>query len=335
MEDSTHLSLEGTLTSLYAPELRFNASSSSLQGKEISISGTIGGQPISIIHASGCSPRRSKQNLLINSNSFSFILACDDIVKEAEPVTGIRGLRSLFAGLYPFDSQVIELNFKGLNFHLTTSLHIEIPHLLTRYYKGTENLQHVFSEGGLRAVSYMGGICEDGEGFRMHLHYKSLDAFRRIANPALTMISVAYLDLAAILTGGSAWRDNPAVIFGLLCINATALGSLAAIRVGSTLRSLLNMARLAAVIWVLIITFAIRTGGLPGIGLIVDIGIKGAIMWLLITSCFSFLVYPLEDDSNRRGKKFAWLSILCFLVWAAWLFIEPLAVAKSFSVMRG
>lgn len=333
MQNTIHLSLEATLTSLYAPEIRFKGSSLSLTGKEILIGGTIGGQPISIIHASGCSPDRSKKSFQINSDSFSFILAWDDIIKEAAPVTGIKGLHSLFAGLYPFDSQVIELEFSGINFHLITSLHIEIPHFLTRYYRGTENLQHVFSEGGLRDVSYMGGICEDGERFCMHLHYKSLDAFRRIANPALTMISIALLDLTVVLAGGSGWRDKPAVIFGLLCVNATAFGSLAAIRVGSTLRSLLNMARLAAVIWVLILTFAIRTGGLPGLELIVDIGLKGAIVWLFITACFAFLIYPIEDDSIRRERKFTWLSIAGFLIWAASFFIEPLVVAKSFSVM--
>ena len=198
MRKIVHLSLEITITSLYAPEIRCTGSSSLLINKEISIEGLIGDQSISIIHASGCIPNRDDHKLLIENETFSFILAPVYIVKEAEPGKVTEGLMSLVAGLYPFESKVIELKFSGVSFELTTSIHIEIPHYLTRYHKGTINLQHVFSEGGLRAPSYMGGICEEGQKFKMHLHYKSIDAFRRIASPALTMVAITYLNLAAV-----------------------------------------------------------------------------------------------------------------------------------------
>lgn len=331
MMNNAHLSLEGTITSLYAPEIRFNGSSSSLVEKELRICGSIGGLPISIIHASGCTPNRNERILQLDSQTFSFILAWSDLVEESTPVSGARGLRALVAGLYPFDSQVIELQFSGVGFNLTTSLHIEIPHYLTRYYKGTKNLQHVFCESGRRAVSYMGGICEEGEMFCMHLHYKSLDAFRRIAGPALIMISVAFLDLTAVLAGGNDWRNNPGVIFGMLTINATAFGGLAAIRVGSTQRSFLNVIRLVAIIWVLALTLAIRTGGLPHLKVVVDGGLKACIVWLAMTAGFAFGVYPIVGDRARRGRIFALISIAGFVLWAASiLLLDPLAVAKLF-----
>ena len=332
MVEKLHLSLEAKLTSLYAPELRFTAIAPSLLEKEIRIRGTIGGQPISIIQATGCSPTKSENLLKINNVEFSFILAWEDLVKEAAPYTGLKGLRSFFAGIFPFDSKIIELEFSGDNFPLTTSFHIELPHYITRYYNDTVNLQHVFSESGMRAPSYMGGICEDGEKFQMHLHYKSLDAFRRIANPAITMISVIYLDLAAILTGGADWRNKPAVIFGVLCINATAFGNLAAIRVGSTTRSLLNVARLVAVLWVLLLTLTIRGGGLPGIEHVVDLGIKGCIVWLMITAYFSFMTYAAERNMKVREKRFLWLSIIGLFIWMAlYFFLEPFSTAVLYS----
>jgi hypothetical protein len=178
----------------------------------------------------------------------------------------------------------------------------------------------------------MGGICENGEIFQMHLHYKSLDAFRRIANPALTMISVVYLDLAAVLAGGSDWRDKPAVIFGVLCINAAAFGNLAAIRVGSTTRSLLNLVRLVAVLWVLILTFSIRSGGMPGLETIIDLGLKGSMVWLFITAYFSFTTYSYERNMNNREKKFALLSLLGLFIWMAFYFvIDPLSTSVLFA----
>jgi len=332
MNDKFHLSLEATITSLYAPELRFTAAGASLVGKEIVVGGTIGGQPISIIQVSGCAPTKNKNTLLVHNEEFSFILAWEDIVKEAAPYTGLKGLKTFVAGIFPFDSQLIELKFTGLNFSLTTSLHIELPHYVTRYYNDTKNLQHVFSESGLRAPSYMGGICKDGEQFQMHLHYKSLDAFRRIANPALTMISVVYLDLAAVLAGGSDWRDKPAVVFGVLCINATAFGNLAAIRVGSTTRSLLNLVRLIAVLWVLILTFSIRSGGIPGIESIIDFGLKGSMIWLLITAYFSFTTYSVEREMKNREKRFALLSLIAIvMLFASYFFLDPLSSSVLFA----
>ena len=327
-----HLSLEATITSLYAPELRFTAVGPSLVGKEITIGGTIGGQPISIIQATGCYPTKNKNTLVINNKDFSFILAWEDIFKEAASYTGIKWLKTFVSGIFPFDSQIIELSFSGRGFSLTTSFHIELPHYITRYYKDTVNLQHVFSESGVRAPSYMGGVCDDGEKFQMHLHYKSLDAFRRIANPALTMISVVYLDLAAILAGEDDWRNKAAVVFGILCINATAFGNLAAIRVGSTTRSLLNLVRLVAVLWVIVLTFAIRTGGIPGLETIIDLGLKGCIVWLFITAFFSFTIYSFEGNTKIREKKFALLTLFGFLIWlASYILLAPCSSSILFA----
>lgn len=333
MKEKRHLSLEMTLTSLYAPEIRCKGSSSSIINEKVHIEGYIGDLPISIIHASGSIPHRDDQNLLITKEDFSFILAPADIYRETKADRISERLRSFAAGLYPFESKIFELTFSGVNFALSTSVHIEIPHYLTRFHKDTVNLHHVFSEGGLRAPSYMGGICEEGQKFQMHLHYKSIDAFRRIASPALTMIAITYLNLAAVLAGGTNWRDKPAVIFGMLSINAIAFATLASIRVGSTLRSLLNMVRLIAVMWVITLTVAVRTGGLPGLDQIADIVLKGCIVWLTIVAIYAFIIYPLEADRNKRKKKFAWLFVAGLFALGAFILSNPLAVAISLSTM--
>ncbi len=332
MIEKFHLSIEASITSLYAPEIRCKATGQSLVGQEIKIDGKICGQQISIIQAIGCSPSENQNILIINKEEFSFILAWVDIEKKAAPYTGIEAIKTIFAGIFPFYSQKIEIKFSGVGFPLTTSFHIELPHYLTRYTSDTENLQHVFSEGGIKSTSFMGGMCTEGEKFQMHLHYKSLDAFRRIVNPVLTMISVFYLDLATALAGGNEWRQKPAVVFGILCINTTAFANLAAIRVGSTTRSMLNMLRLIAVLWVLILTISIRSNGIPGLENIVDLGLKGCVVWLIVTAYFSFVTYSIERDTKIREKKFGVLFLIGFIIWIVTYFLlEPFSATILFT----
>lgn len=340
--NNIHLSLEAKLSSLYAPEIRFEGSFSTPdpKGMKIMVEGSIGGQEICIIQATGCTPNRKEQTLSFHDGNepFSFILAWRD--KDPEPASswGMQGLRSIAVGLHPFESQIFKLNFSGIDCNLTTSLHIEIPHYLTRYTKDTKNLQHMFSERGFKSPSYMGGIAEQCEDFQMHLHYKSLDAFRRISTPALTMVSVLLLDLAVMeLAGGEGtWSDEPGAVLAFLSINAAAFGSLAAIRVGSTLRSLLNLVRLVGVLWVLMLTATIRAHSLPyikeHIGAIIDAGLKASIVWLCIIGFFSFFPYALVRDSKRRSRIFEILTVLGFVGWLALVLLSaPLDVANSFA----
>ena len=93
------------------------------------------------------------------------------------------------------------------------------------------------------------------------------------------------------------------------------------------------MVRLVAIIWVLTLTVAVRSGGLPGLELIADIGLKWCIVWLTMVAIYAFIIYPLEDDRKRRGKKFAWLTVAGLFAWGAFILSNPLAVAKSFSSM--
>jgi hypothetical protein len=249
---------------------------------------------------------------------------------------GLEGLRPLYKGIFPFVSKIIKLNFSGLQHNLTTSLHIELPHYITRYTVDTINLQHVFSESGLNAPTYMGGCCNNDDFFQMHLHYKALNAFKKMATPALTMISVAYLNLAAILAGGNDWRDKPAVVFGVLCVNTSAFASLASIKVGSTIRSLLNLVRLLAVLWILTITIGIRGEGLPFIEFIIDSGIKASVVWLIITAIFSFTAYSSEKDSDKREKIFAIFCLFGLIIYLLLLFVmNPFHISSSYNKMMG
>jgi hypothetical protein len=335
-----HLSLKGTLSSLYAPEIQLSGSLSTTKSCRIGVKGTICGSELCIIQADNCTPDRQGQTFYVEdaTRGFTLIIAWRDKEIKPPPVLGWRGLKSLFEGLYPFDSQVFNLCFYGIDCNLTTSIHIEIPHNLTRYTIDTRNLQHVFSERMLKAPSYMGGIAAQGEAFQMHLHYKSLDAFRRISTPAITMIWVLLLDLAVMELGKGeiSWRDKPSAVLGFLSINASAFAGLAAIRVGSTLRSLLNFVRLVAVAWVLSLTVAIRAQSLPfsteHIGAFVDAGLKLAIVWLCITGVFSFIPYALLHDSRRRSFWFMALTILGLIGWVALCFFSAhFEVANSFA----
>ena len=342
MEQNTipHLSLEASISSLYAPELRFKASGNDLLvGQGIKLRGHINNKDLYICQAKGCSPDKKNGVLFINEQDFEFILAWKDEEKNelyTSSYKGMEGLRPLYKGIFPFVSQIIELNISGLEFDLTTSLHIELPHYITRYTVDTINLQHVFSESGLKAPTYMGGCCNNTESYQMHLHYKALNAFKKMATPAITMISAAYLNLATILAGGVNWRDKPAVVFGILCVNTSAFASLASIKAGSTSRSLLNLVRLLAVLWVLTITVGIRGDGLPFIEFIVDSGLKASVVWLIITAIFSFTAYSSEKDSDKREKIFA-IFCLCglFLYLLSLFAMNPFHISTVYNKMMG
>jgi hypothetical protein len=188
----------------------------------------------------------------------------------------------------------------------------------------------------------MTGIAPPGEIFQMHLHYKSLDAFRRISIPLITMIWVLLLDLAVMeytqRKGNGHWSDQPGAILAFLSINASAFVTLAAIRVGSTLRSLLNLVRLLGVLWVLMLTVAIRESSIPYlrlyIGKIVDAGIKLSIAGLCVTAIFSFIVYALVRESERRGKWFAGLAGIGFVGWIVLVLLaDKFQLANAFSLL--
>ena len=117
----------------------------------------------------------------------------------------------------------------------------------------------------------------------------------------------------------------------MLSINAGAFSALAALRVGSTLRSLLNLTRLVAVLWVLLLTVAVRSGGVPGLGAIVDDGLKACVVWLTITTVFAFVIYPAVDDSTRRSRFFGLLTVAGFIAWTASLALESFGVAELFA----
>lgn len=332
MTNTNHLSLEATMTSLYSPEIRFSCSASEgLVGRTIAVKGQIGRYPIAFIQAINCTPNRDNSTLIVDNKSFSFILAWVSPIEDIRELRNSISFQSLLGGLYPFISKQISLTFTGVNFPLTSSLHLEIPHYITRYSLGTEHLQHTFSEGGVRSPSYMGGICKNEEQYKIHLHYKSLDVFRRICGPALTMIAVLYLDLSAILAGGENWKTKPAVILSILSINTAAFASLAMIRVGPTLRSLLNLVRFIAVLWVVFLTCSIRIGSISNIRIIVDAGIKGCITWIFAMSIYSFFFYTLDHDEKRKQKSFIATVAVGTLLWVASLFTANLAVSHFFS----
>lgn len=324
-KQAIHLSLEGTLSSLYAPEIRLDGVASE-ENACIRVVGSVRGGHVAITQMKGCKPAEGKNTVHVEGTTFSLVIAWHD----ANPAPRL-GMRGLFAGLFPFECSVFELGFEGVHRDLTCSIRIQIPHYLTRYYRGTRNLQHTFSEG-LRAPSQMSGVATDGSPFQMHLHYKSLDAFRRIATPAVTVIGVAYLNLAAIQTAKTAdWRSEATVMLGVLGINLAALSTLAAIRVGSTLRSLLNVVRAAAVTWVLALTASIREGGVFGLDLtaLLGAGLKACIIWLFVMAAFAFGVYPLADDPRRRRHAMVVLVLVGLAAWVLFLFAAPLTVAAG------
>lgn len=82
-----HLSLEASISILYAPEIRFSASGNGLVGKKIKIDGHIDGSDLYICQAKGCSPDQENCFLLIHEQNFEFILAWKD-KKNSELYTG-------------------------------------------------------------------------------------------------------------------------------------------------------------------------------------------------------------------------------------------------------
>jgi hypothetical protein len=186
----------------------------------------------------------------------------------------------------------------------------------------------------------MGGITTQGQDFQMHFHYKSLDAFRRVSVPALTMIYVLLLDLAVmeLAQGADKWSDSPGAVLAFLSINVTAFGSLAAIRVGSTLRSLLNLVRLMAVAWVVLLTVAIRAESIPllleYIGRIVDAGLKASVIWLCITGAYSFLPYALSPSVSNRNTWFGIGLLIGCTCWVLLVWLSPVIdAATSFELL--
>ncbi|MGP8321660.1 MAG: hypothetical protein ACT6FE_04975 [Methanosarcinaceae archaeon] len=340
--NDVHLSLDAELSSLYAPEIRLRGSFSTRisQDMKIEIKGYVGKQKMCIIQATGCTVDRKNQTLKFHDkeNPFSFVLAIEEKHNEKDSSLSLQGQDSIFGGLFPFISQIFKLKFSGVDFNLTTSIHIKIPHFLTRYEKDTRFLQHTFDEHKLKSPSYMGGIAEQGEEIQMHLHYKSLDAFRRISMPAIIIVWVFLLDLSVmkLASGAEAWSEAPSAILAFLSINIAAFGSLAAIRVGSTLRSLLNFVRLVGVLWVLILTATIRVNSFPyiqeNIGVIIDAGLKASFVWICLVGFFSFIPYALWRDEKKRGKFFGALTILGFVSWLMLIKLSaPLDIAKSFA----
>lgn len=342
-----HLNLKATLSGLYAPEIRFEGSFGEPleRATEIRITGLIGRHRLWLVQATGCSPSRNNQSLLFQEENepFTFVLAWQD--KKAAPPPFLSRDTFKSVGLYPFETKLFRLRFSGVGCKVTTSLHIEIPHNLTRYTADTRTLQHMFGEHGLRPPSYMGGIGGDGESFQMHLHYKSLVVFRRIAAPLATMITVFLLDLAVMElaksdTNNASWSKNPSALLAFLSINAGVFLSLSAIKVGSTLRSLLNIVRLTAVGWVIMLTVAIRAisppAVIPHIATIVDAGLKFSVIWIFVFGIYSFFPYALVREERKRCKIFAILALIAVAMCAsAIVWTKRLDIVNDFAGLIG
>lgn len=353
-----HGTLSGTLTSLYAPEIRLKGSFTAALPRGIDLRAWIDGAEMRVIPISGCSLSADDGGTILPQSSdgppdieLSLVEPWDDQVSEGSAQGSGTGrlnaalralgrlIMSTLGNTYPFQSRLIKFTFTAPDADLTTSLRLEIPHYLTRYTSDTRNLQHMFVERGLRAPSFLGGIAGSGQCFQFHLHYKSLDVFRRISAPVLTMIWVFLLDLAVLasIPDGQTWSSTPLALLAFLSINVGAFGILAAIRVGSTIRSLLNVVRLVAIAWIVFLTAAIRAESIPLIGThletIIDWGLKASVVWLVVTGLFSFGPYALANLPRRRrnwlvaltalGATVAW--ILSFGPWR-----EPFEAVRTF-----
>lgn len=334
--------VSGTLTSLYAPEIRLSASFSAALPGGILVQARIDNDEMRVIPISGCSLSRDQlQTILFNGTAdIEFCLAepWDEPANEDAAPSAMRAfikaatkgflslITSTLRNIYPFQSRLIELKFSAPDADLSTSLRLEIPHYLTRYTIDTRSLQHIFVERGLRAPSILAGIAGGGQAFQFHLHYKSLDVFRRISTPILTMIWVFLLDLAVLesIPADRKWSSTPLALLAFLSINAGAFGSLAAIRIGSTIRSLLNVVRFVALVWIILLTAAIRAVSIPFFGThletIIDWGLKASIVWLVVTGFFSFGPYALEQNRDRR---LVWL-------WSMTMLGAVVSLAMSF-----
>jgi hypothetical protein len=352
-----HGTLSGTLTSLYAPEIHLKASFTALPPRGIRVGAWIDGAEMRVIPVSGCSlSPHDHGTLLVQSSDptpeieLSLTEPWDYLLTDGEPprrswtkrlldLTGgfWRLITSTLGNTYPFQSRLVKLAFTAPDVDLTASLRLEIPHYLTRYTSDTRNLQHIFVERGLRAPSFLEGVARGKECLQFHLHYKSLDVFRRVSAPVLTMVSVFLLDLAVLeaIPENETWSSTPLALLAFLSINGGAFGSLAAIRVGSTIRSLLNVVRFAALAWIVLLTATIRAGSMPIIGThletIVDWGLKASAIWLAVSGLFAFGPYALE---NRAYHRKHWL-----IAMAAFGALVGLALSfgpwrESFEVVR-